>query len=166
VTCSRFLLYLDRSLLHSPSLHRCCKPPPPTPSRPVQSALIPVAPTPRALLPPLIAAPSKASPRPPASPIEPQRARLFPVAPQQLRRIATSSTAALAPSIHTYNGIKGACRPPSVPQQAQSRTDRAQFLREYKLVVVGGGGVGKSCLTIQLIQSHFVDEYDPTIEGE
>lgn len=41
-----------------------------------------------------------------------------------------------------------------------------QFLREYKLVVVGGGGVGKSCLTIQLIQSHFVDEYDPTIEGE
>ena len=32
------------------------------------------------------------------------------------------------------------------------------------MVVVGGGGVGKSCLTIQLIQSHFVDEYDPTIE--
>lgn len=32
-------------------------------------------------------------------------------------------------------------------------------------MVVGGGGVGKSCLTIQLIQSHFVDEYDPTIEG-
>lgn len=39
-------------------------------------------------------------------------------------------------------------------------------MREYKLVVVGGGGVGKSCLTIQLIQSHFVDEYDPTIEGK
>lgn len=43
---------------------------------------------------------------------------------------------------------------------------QSQFLREYKLVVVGGGGVGKSCLTIQLIQSHFVDEYDPTIEGQ
>ncbi|KIY43778.1 ras-domain-containing protein [Fistulina hepatica ATCC 64428] len=41
---------------------------------------------------------------------------------------------------------------------------RGQFLREYKLVVVGGGGVGKSALTIQFIQSHFVDEYDPTIE--
>lgn len=40
----------------------------------------------------------------------------------------------------------------------------SKFLREYKLVVVGGGGVGKSCLTIQLIQAHFVDEYDPTIE--
>ena len=47
----------------------------------------------------------------------------------------------------------------------RSNTPPVQFLREYKLVVVGGGGVGKSCLTIQLIQSHFVDEYDPTIEG-
>eukprot|EP00842_Homolaphlyctis_polyrhiza_P001601 jgi/Hompol1/2441/HPOL_006002-RA len=37
-------------------------------------------------------------------------------------------------------------------------------MREYKLIVVGGGGVGKSALTIQFIQSHFVDEYDPTIE--
>jgi len=35
---------------------------------------------------------------------------------------------------------------------------------EYKLVVVGGGGVGKSSLTIQFIQQHFVEEYDPTIE--
>ncbi|KAI0636230.1 ras protein [Trametes polyzona] len=41
---------------------------------------------------------------------------------------------------------------------------RTQFMREYKLVVVGGGGVGKSALTIQFIQSHFLDEYDPTIE--
>ncbi|KAI7849513.1 ras-like protein 3 [Circinella umbellata] len=41
---------------------------------------------------------------------------------------------------------------------------KASFLREYKLVIVGGGGVGKSALTIQFIQSHFVDEYDPTIE--
>jgi len=35
---------------------------------------------------------------------------------------------------------------------------------EYRLVVVGGGGVGKSALTIQLIQQHFIEEYDPTIE--
>ncbi|CAI5786490.1 GTPase KRas isoform X2, partial [Podarcis lilfordi] len=39
-----------------------------------------------------------------------------------------------------------------------------QKMTEYKLVVVGAGGVGKSALTIQLIQNHFVDEYDPTIE--
>ena len=37
-------------------------------------------------------------------------------------------------------------------------------MTDYKLVVVGDGGVGKSALTIQLIQNHFVDEYDPTIE--
>ncbi|KAJ3032785.1 Ras GTPase [Rhizophlyctis rosea] len=41
---------------------------------------------------------------------------------------------------------------------------RSSIVREYKLVVVGGGGVGKSALTIQFIQSQFVDEYDPTIE--
>eukprot|EP00002_Diphylleia_rotans_P034094 TRINITY_DN729_c0_g1_i5.p1 TRINITY_DN729_c0_g1~~TRINITY_DN729_c0_g1_i5.p1 ORF type:complete len:641 (+),score=144.93 TRINITY_DN729_c0_g1_i5:59-1981(+) len=36
--------------------------------------------------------------------------------------------------------------------------------KEYKLVVLGSGGVGKSALVVQFIQNHFVDEYDPTIE--
>ncbi|KAJ3279345.1 Ras GTPase [Blyttiomyces sp. JEL0837] len=45
-----------------------------------------------------------------------------------------------------------------------SRMSRANLAREFKIVVVGGGGVGKSALTIQFIQSQFVDEYDPTIE--
>eukprot|EP01121_Diplochlamys_sp_Union-15-3_P016844 TRINITY_DN580_c0_g1_i1.p1 TRINITY_DN580_c0_g1~~TRINITY_DN580_c0_g1_i1.p1 ORF type:complete len:200 (-),score=24.47 TRINITY_DN580_c0_g1_i1:83-682(-) len=36
---------------------------------------------------------------------------------------------------------------------------------KYKLVIVGDGGVGKSCLTIQFCQNHFVTEYDPTIEN-
>lgn len=35
---------------------------------------------------------------------------------------------------------------------------------EYKLVVIGGGGVGKSALTIRLVTDNFLDEYDPTIE--
>ncbi|KAH9068162.1 hypothetical protein EDB83DRAFT_2377271 [Lactarius deliciosus] len=39
------------------------------------------------------------------------------------------------------------------------------FLREYRLVVIGSGGVGKSALTIQFMHNRFVDEYDPTIEG-
>ncbi|WAQ92488.1 hypothetical protein PtA15_16A396 [Puccinia triticina] len=52
----------------------------------------------------------------------------------------------------------------SHPLSSSPMASKAQFLREYKLVVVGGGGVGKSALTIQFIQSHFVDEYDPTIE--
>ena len=30
--------------------------------------------------------------------------------------------------------------------------------------MVGAGGVGKSALTIQLIQNQFMEEYDPTIE--
>ncbi|XP_072016789.1 ras-related protein R-Ras2-like [Amphiura filiformis] len=34
----------------------------------------------------------------------------------------------------------------------------------HKIVVVGGGGVGKSAITIQFIQSYFVSDYDPTIE--
>ncbi|KAF8274764.1 ras-like protein [Lactarius quietus] len=38
------------------------------------------------------------------------------------------------------------------------------FLREYRLVVIGSGGVGKSSLTIQFMHNHFVAEYDPTIE--
>ncbi|KAF9928340.1 DNA-binding transcription factor rap1 [Linnemannia zychae] len=37
-------------------------------------------------------------------------------------------------------------------------------MREYKLVVLGSGGVGKSALTVQFVQSMFVDRYDPTIE--
>ena len=40
----------------------------------------------------------------------------------------------------------------------------SKAIKEYKLVVVGAGGVGKSALTIQYIQSHFITEYDPTIE--
>lgn len=50
-------------------------------------------------------------------------------------------------------------------------TKRKQIKREdplstsnYKIIVVGGGGVGKSALTIQFIQSYFVTDYDPTIE--
>eukprot|EP01090_Pellita_catalonica_P022430 TRINITY_DN8718_c0_g1_i1.p1 TRINITY_DN8718_c0_g1~~TRINITY_DN8718_c0_g1_i1.p1 ORF type:complete len:183 (+),score=31.83 TRINITY_DN8718_c0_g1_i1:506-1054(+) len=37
-------------------------------------------------------------------------------------------------------------------------------MTEYKMVVLGAGGVGKSALTIQLIQSNFIDDYDPTVE--
>lgn len=51
-------------------------------------------------------------------------------------------------------------------RQIENRFTSNYFIpmTEYKLVVVGAGGVGKSALTIQLIQNHFVEEYDPTIE--
>eukprot|EP01125_Pyxidicula_operculata_P007820 TRINITY_DN2648_c0_g1_i1.p1 TRINITY_DN2648_c0_g1~~TRINITY_DN2648_c0_g1_i1.p1 ORF type:complete len:192 (+),score=36.36 TRINITY_DN2648_c0_g1_i1:266-841(+) len=34
----------------------------------------------------------------------------------------------------------------------------------YKIVVIGGGGVGKSAITCQFVNHHFVEAYDPTIE--
>lgn len=37
-------------------------------------------------------------------------------------------------------------------------------MREYKIVVLGSGGVGKSALTVQFVQGVFVEKYDPTIE--
>lgn len=35
---------------------------------------------------------------------------------------------------------------------------------EYKIVVMGDRGVGKTAMTMQFIQNIFVKEYDPTIE--
>lgn len=37
-------------------------------------------------------------------------------------------------------------------------------MKEYKLVVLGSGGVGKSALTVQFVQGIFLGKYDPTIE--
>jgi GTPase KRas protein len=42
--------------------------------------------------------------------------------------------------------------------------NHTEMLEEMKLVVCGGGGVGKSALTVQFIQSVFIEDYDPTIE--
>jgi len=36
--------------------------------------------------------------------------------------------------------------------------------REYNIVVLGAGGVGKSCLTAQFVQNIWIESYDPTIE--
>ncbi|QDS69584.1 Ras- protein rsr1 [Venturia effusa] len=36
--------------------------------------------------------------------------------------------------------------------------------REYNIVVLGSGGVGKSCLTAQFVQNVWIESYDPTIE--
>ncbi|CAK1365034.1 hypothetical protein CBER1_04882 [Cercospora berteroae] len=41
---------------------------------------------------------------------------------------------------------------------------RAGHQREYHIAVLGSGGVGKSCLTMQFVQGVFVERYDPTIE--
>lgn len=41
-------------------------------------------------------------------------------------------------------------------------SDKNQY--EEKIVVLGAGGVGKSALTIRLINGNWLEEYDPTIE--
>lgn len=59
---------------------------------------------------------------------------------------------------------------PLVPSLAQLLTcpflfaDKLFAMREYKIVVLGSGGVGKSALTVQFVQGIFVEKYDPTIE--
>ncbi|KAJ1499533.1 Ras GTPase [Coelomomyces lativittatus] len=35
---------------------------------------------------------------------------------------------------------------------------------KFSLVVVGSGGVGKSCLTIRFLKDDFSSDYDPTVE--
>ncbi|XP_018791911.1 PREDICTED: ras-related protein Rap-2c isoform X1 [Bactrocera latifrons] len=37
-------------------------------------------------------------------------------------------------------------------------------MREFKVVVLGSGGVGKSALTVQFVSGCFIEKYDPTIE--
>ena len=34
----------------------------------------------------------------------------------------------------------------------------------YKIVIVGGGGVGKSCVTLRFLHDFFEEKYNPTIE--
>ncbi|GLG93488.1 Ras-related protein Rap1, partial [Gryllus bimaculatus] len=47
---------------------------------------------------------------------------------------------------------------------AHLKGPRNNRMREYKIVVLGSGGVGKSALTVQFVQGIFVEKYDPTIE--
>mmetsp|Transcript_10825 Transcript_10825/g.16207 ORF Transcript_10825/g.16207 Transcript_10825/m.16207 type:complete len:205 (+) Transcript_10825:305-919(+) len=47
------------------------------------------------------------------------------------------------------------------------RTKKKYKIRDmssFKIVLLGNGGVGKSALTIQMVQNHFVEQYDPTVE--
>jgi len=39
-------------------------------------------------------------------------------------------------------------------------------MREFNVVVLGAGGVGKSALTVRFTQDVFLENYDPTIEEE
>ncbi|KAK1331540.1 hypothetical protein QTO34_009497 [Cnephaeus nilssonii] len=69
--------------------------------------------------------------------------------------------------------------PPLIPRRARTRAkahrrkekkeeivriSSAHTMREYKLVVLGSGGVGTSALTVQFVQGNFDEKYDPTVE--
>lgn len=36
--------------------------------------------------------------------------------------------------------------------------------KQYKVVMLGSGAVGKSAITVQMVSGHFLSSYDPTIE--
>ena len=36
--------------------------------------------------------------------------------------------------------------------------------KQYKIVMLGSGAVGKSAITVQMVSNHFLSSYDPTIE--
>ena len=44
------------------------------------------------------------------------------------------------------------------------REKKEDKMKEFKVVVLGSGGVGKSALTVQFVSGHFMEKYDPTIE--
>uniref|UniRef100_A0A8C2UBR8 small monomeric GTPase n=8 Tax=Amniota TaxID=32524 RepID=A0A8C2UBR8_COTJA len=51
-----------------------------------------------------------------------------------------------------------------VGRRLEGGTRLAGRMREYKVVVLGSGGVGKSALTVQFVTGTFIEKYDPTIE--
>lgn len=48
--------------------------------------------------------------------------------------------------------------------EPQTRSRGKSLASRVQLVVMGPGGVGKSCLVLRVIMDDFVEDYDPTIE--
>lgn len=58
---------------------------------------------------------------------------------------------------HTHTLTQRSC------SSSKKELDTAK-MREFKVVVLGSGGVGKSALTVQFVSGCFIEKYDPTIE--
>lgn len=50
------------------------------------------------------------------------------------------------------------------PIAARHSAQPSLLTPDYKIVVLGAGGVGKSSVTVQFVQGVYVESYDPTIE--
>ncbi|XP_036596470.1 GTPase NRas-like [Trichosurus vulpecula] len=84
----------------------------------------------------------------------------------ELERILKRPARMEGPGAHGLQGLFGvAQQEPQGPMEdvPEGDPDRSRS-KMYKLVVMGSSCVGKSALTMQLIQNRFVAEYDPTIE--
>ncbi|KAH0504986.1 Ras-related protein Rap-2b [Microtus ochrogaster] len=82
---------------------------------------------------------------------------------------AAAGPGTLAPGTHPRH--RSARRGALLADRAQPRRGRGrrdegadEAMREYKVVVLGSGGVGKSALTVQFVTGSFIEKYDPTIE--
>ncbi|KAK3861308.1 hypothetical protein Pcinc_032688 [Petrolisthes cinctipes] len=83
--------------------------------------------------------------------------------------VSEKEPSAQSPSARKPSSVKPSVLPGGYGPQYFSRvvplkSDKVSRMREYKIVVLGSGGVGKSALTVQFVQGIFVEKYDPTIE--
>lgn len=56
-------------------------------------------------------------------------------------------------------------RPRHSPPAGRDRR-ASKAMREYEVVVLGAGGVGKSALTVRFVNDSFLEHYNPTIEEQ
>ncbi|KAH3744949.1 ras family small GTPase [Pelomyxa schiedti] len=77
---------------------------------------------------------------------------------------APQSTATPANPTPDLKQNRRSAKVPMKPEERQAMLTQASGANSYKVVVIGGGGVGKSAVTISFVQNHFIAEYDPTIE--
>lgn len=80
------------------------------------------------------------------------------------RAVATTEGLALAASWGVAFFETSAKARINVDEAVHAMIRASARTQEYRGVVLGAGGVGKSALTVQFVQHAFVEEYDPTIE--
>ena len=102
------------------------------------------------------------------------------LAGHSLKHQPNSVSTLMRPSMNSFAGISETdisslqyeWNEDNMQQPTQHQDQKCYFLcrtprlrgREYKLVILGSGGVGKSSICTQFVMNHFIEQYDPTIE--